>query len=325
MLRAKLLAATAIATLMAAPALAQEATPPAQTTVPDAMAPTAPPAPVPTPGQTTPTETMPMSAPMAPAMPAPAATAAQTPAASGTVVDVLRSSGQFTTLLSALDQAQLTETLSTRPAISIFAPTDAAFAALPEAERTRLLDPANANDLRQLLLYHVIVADVTPDQLEGKKGGVPTASEGQILLDGTGEMVKADSATVVSAELDASNGAVFPIDKVLNPAESMAAMGDEEAATPADMGDDAGEAAAATESTTADDSGDAAITTTTVEPAEPGDTAPNGQPAATTATTAAPPVPNPTDGQVDDPSMTPPVQTPDASADGEEEGDPTPE
>ena len=327
MLRAKLLAATAVATLMAAPALAQEATPPAQTTVPGAMVPTAPPAPVPTPGQTTLTETTPAPA-AAQTMPAPAATAAQTPAASGTVVDVLRSSGQFSTLLSALDQAQLTETLSTRPAISIFAPTDAAFAALPEAERARLLDPANANDLRQLLLYHVIVADVTPDQLEGKKGGVPTASESQILLDGTGEMIKADSATVVSAELDASNGAVFPIDKVLNPAQSMAAMGDEEAATPADMGDDAGEAGTATESTTADDSGDAATTTettTTVAPAEPGDTAPNGQPAATTATTAAPPVPNPTDGQVDDASMTPPVQTPDASADGEEEGDPTPQ
>lgn len=312
MLRAKLLAATAVATLMAFPALAQEATPPAQTSVPDAMAPAAPPATVPTPGQTTSSQTDAATAPAAAqTMPAPATAAAQTPAASGTVVDVLRSSGQFSTLLTALDQAQLTDTLSTRPAISIFAPTDAAFAALPEAERTRLLDPANANELRQLLLYHVIVADVTPDQIEGRRGGVPTASEAQILLDGTGEMIKVDSASVVSAELDASNGAVFPIDKVLNPAQSMAAMGDEESAAATDAGDDA--AATTTE------------TTTTVEPAAPGTTAPNGQPAATTTTTAAPPVPNPTDGQVDDPSMTPPVQTPDAAADGAQEGDPTPQ
>lgn len=312
MLRAKLLAATAVATLMAFPALAQEATPPAQTSVPDAMAPAAPPATVPTPGQTTSSQTDAATTPAAAqTMPAPATAAAQTPAASGTVVDVLRSSGQFSTLLTALDQAQLTDTLSTRPAISIFAPTDAAFAALPEAERTRLLDPANANELRQLLLYHVIVADVTPDQIEGRRGGVPTASEAQILLDGTGEMIKVDSASVVSAELDASNGAVFPIDKVLNPAQSMAAMGDEESAAATDAGDDA--AATTTE------------TTTTVEPAAPGTTAPNGQPAATTTTTAAPPVPNPTDGQVDDPSMTPPVQTPDAAADGAQEGDPTPQ
>lgn len=138
------------------------------------------------------------------------------------------------------------------------------------------MDPANAAELRQLLLYHVIVADVTPDQIQGKKGGVPTAADSQILLDGTGSAIKADGATVVSAELDASNGAVFPIDKVLNPAQSMAAMGDEEAAAPAD-------AAAPPEAS----DGAAAPT------------APTGEPAATTTTTASPPVQNPTDGQVD--------------------------
>ncbi|WP_288758066.1 fasciclin domain-containing protein [uncultured Brevundimonas sp.] len=301
MLRTKLLAATAVATLMAAPALAQEATPPAQTTVPEATTSSTP-------------QTMPAPAQAAPQAAPQAGT--ETPAAGETVVDVLRASGQFSTLLSALDQAQLTETLSTRPAISIFAPTDAAFAALPEAERTRLMDPANANELRQVLLYHVIVADVTPDQIEGRKGGVPTASEAQILLDGTGEAIKADGATVVSAELDAANGAVFPIDKVLNPAQSMAAMGDEESATATEAGEASGDDAAATETTT---------------PAEPGMTAPNGQPAATATTVASPPVANPTDGQMDsaadpavNPSATPPVQTPDA-VDGDQEGDPTPQ
>ena len=301
MLRTKLLAATAVATLMAAPALAQETTPPAQTTVPEATTSSTP-------------QTMPAPAEAAPQAAPQAET--ETPAAGETVVDVLRASGQFSTLLSALDQAQLTETLSTRPAISIFAPTDAAFAALPEAERTRLMDPANANELRQVLLYHVIVADVTPDQIEGRKGGVPTASEAQILLDGTGEAIKADGATVVSAELDASNGAVFPIDKVLNPAQSMAAMGDEESATATEAGEASGDDAAATETTT---------------PAEPGMTAPNGQPAATATTVASPPVANPTDGQMDsaadpavNPSATPPVQTPDA-VDGDQEGDPTPQ
>lgn len=232
MLRAKLLAATAVVSLMAVPALAQESTAAA------------------TPAQT----------------PAETAAAQATPAPAENVVDVLKSSGQFTTLLAALDAAQLTDTLASRPAISIFAPTDAAFAALPEADRIRLLDPANAAELRQRLLYHVIAADVTPDQIQGKRGGVPTAADSQILLDGTGSAIKADGATVVSAELDASNGAVFPIDKVLNPAESLAAMGDEEAAAPA-------EAAPAT--------------------------APGGEPAAATSTTAPPPVQNPTDGQVD--------------------------
>ncbi|MET3779763.1 putative surface protein with fasciclin (FAS1) repeats [Brevundimonas sp. 1080] len=301
MLRAKLLAATAVVSLMAAPAFAQDMTAPATTTTP---------APA----------TMPQTDPAMPAMPqtsAPTAEAAATttttaeattPVAGETVVDKLKASGQFTTLLAALDAAQLTDTLASRPAISIFAPTDAAFAAVPEAERTRLMDPANAAELRQLLLYHVIVADVTPDQIMGKKGGVETAAESQVLLDGTGSAIKADGATVVSAELDASNGAIFPIDKVLNPANSMAAMGDEEAAAPAGAAAPAeavpAEAAPAAEST-------------------PAPTAPNGQPAAMTTTTSSSPVVNPTDGQVDTPA-TPPVDAADPAADGAAEAKPTP-
>jgi uncharacterized surface protein with fasciclin (FAS1) repeats len=285
MLRAKLLAATAVVTLIAAPAFAQEMTPP-----------TSPPTSGPSSTQTPATDSAPMdaAAPTAQgAAPAAAQTApAATPAAGESVVDVLKSSGQFTTLLSALEAAQLTETLATRPAISIFAPTDAAFAALPEAERTRLMDPANAAELRQLLLYHVIVADVTPAQIEGKRGGVPTAAESQVLLDGTGEMIKADNATVVSAELDASNGAVFPIDQVLNPANSLAAMGDEEAAT--------------------------AAGTAPADDAMPADSA------ATTTPTATPPVPNTTTGEVPNPAAPPPVSTPDA-VDGAAEGDTTPQ
>lgn len=293
MLRAKLLAATAVVSLMAAPALAQDMTAPATTTTP---------APA----------TMPQTDPAMPQTPAPTAEAAATttttaqattPVAGETVVDKLKASGQFTTLLAALDAAQLTDTLASRPAISIFAPTDAAFAAVPEAERTRLMDPANAAELRQLLLYHVIVADVTPGQIMGKKGGVETAAESQVLLDGTGSAIKADGATVVSAELDASNGAIFPIDKVLNPANSMAAMGDEEAAAPA-------EAAPAAEATPAVEA--------TAAP-----TAPNGQPAAMTTTTSSSPVVNPTDGQVDTPA-TPPVDGADPAADGAAEAKPTP-
>lgn len=166
------------------------------------------------------------------------------------------------------------------------------------------MDPANAAELRQLLLYHVIVADVTPDQIMGKKGGVETAAESQVLLDGTGSAIKADGATVVSAELDASNGAIFPIDKVLNPANSMAAMGDEEAAAPAQAAAPAAEATPDAEAT-------------------PAPTAPNGQPAAMTTTTSSSPVVNPIDGQVDTPA-TPPVDAADPAADGAAEAKPTP-
>jgi uncharacterized surface protein with fasciclin (FAS1) repeats len=338
MLRARLLAAAAVTALAAAPAAFAQDAPPAPT-------PTQPTTPPQTPAPATPAPLAP--APVAPAATAPTQaaptaptqTAAATPAQANTVIDVLKARGDFTTLLAALDRAGLTDTLKARPAISIFAPTDAAFAAMPEAERTRLLDPANAQELRQLLLYHVIVADVEDSQLEGRAGPVETAAGSKVQLDGTGEAIKADNAMVTEARLDASNGAVFAIDHVLDPGASQAAMGDDDAedvtapvAPPADAAP--APAPAATPAPTAPVAPPVDETvpppasppgaTETVAPAAPGTTAPNGQPAATTVTTAAPPVHNPTDGQVDsqpDASRpTPPVQTPDP-VDGTPDGD----
>lgn len=220
MLRTRLLTAAAAVALMAAPAAFAQDMPAQQPVTP------LPTEPAPTPPATTDTRAT---------TPAPATTPAQattaTPAAGSTVIDTLKAQGQFTTLLTALDAAQLTDTLKAQPAVSIFAPTDAAFAALPEAERTRLMDPANVNELRQTLLYHVIVADVNSSQIKGTKGGVETAARSQVQLDGTGASIKVDDATVTMADIDASNGAVFAIDKVLSPAASAVASGDAEEAT----------------------------------------------------------------------------------------------
>ncbi|KQY84649.1 fasciclin domain-containing protein [Brevundimonas sp. Root1423] len=283
MLRLKLLTATAAAALLAAPAvLAQTApTPPAPTPVPVTSA--------------TPAEPADEAAPPAQVPVAPPAQAPATPVASGNVIDVLAAQGNFTTLLAALNQAQLTDTLKARPAVTIFAPTDAAFAALPEADRTRLMDPANAQELRNLLLYHVIVADVSSSQITGTRGGVQTANRTRVLLDGTGEGLRIDGAMITRADIDASNGAIFVIDKVLNPAQSMAP-----AETPAPAATPAGDGA-----------------TATTRPAAPGTTAPNGQQAGTTTTIASPPVPNPTDGQVDarpDPAPAAPAAAPAATS-----------
>ncbi|WP_426040573.1 fasciclin domain-containing protein [Brevundimonas sp. TWP2-3-4b1] len=289
MLRTRLLTATAAVALFAAGS---------------AFAQTAPTAPV-GPAATPPVAAEePIEAPAAAAAQAATSAAASTQAAAvveNNVVDVLRANGQFTTLLAALDAAQLTETLSTQAAISIFAPTDAAFAALPEADRTRLMDPANVNALRQVLLYHVIVADVNSSQIEGAKGGVQTAATTEVQLDGTGDAIKVDNATVTTADIDAGNGSIFIIDRVLNPADSLVATGDAEAATAPEAAPAAEDADAATPP--ADDTVDEVMpptaTTTTTRPAT-GVNAPNGQPAATTTTVASPTVPNPTDGQVDD-------------------------
>jgi uncharacterized surface protein with fasciclin (FAS1) repeats len=212
-----------------------------------------------------------------------------TPAAANNVIDVLREQGQFSTLLSALDRAQLTETLATRPAITLFAPTDAAFAALPEAERTRLLDPVNAQELRNLLLYHVIVSDMTAAQITGARGAIPTAGGAQVLIDGTGNAIMVDQATVVQADVDASNGGVYIIDRVLNPTASLAAEGDTDvlmAVPSASMAPPVASAAAPAGAVT--------------RPAQPGETTPTGQQATTVVIVASSPVRNPTDGQIDD-------------------------
>lgn len=296
MLRTRLLTATAAVALFAAGS---------------AFAQTAPTAPV------GPATTPPVAAEEPVEAPAAAAAQAATNAAAPTqtaavvennVVDVLRANGQFTTLLSALEAAQLTGTLSTQPAISIFAPTDAAFAAMSEADRTRLLDPANVNELRQLLLYHVVVADVTSAQIEGAKGGVQTAATTEVQLDGTGDAIKVDNATVTTADVDAGNGSIFIIDRVLNPAESMVATGDAEAATaPAaedaavetpPVDDAVGGPPPADDAMTTDDTADAmdadsamdegAVAPPPTTPAAPGATAP------TTPPVTSPPTASPT-------------------------------
>lgn len=193
MLKTVMMSAVATVALIAAgPALAQETTPPAETM-----------------------QAMPQEATQAPS-----------------VTKVLRADGRFTTLLAALEQAELTSVLENQAAVSIFAPTDEAFAALPEADRARLMDPANVAELREVLLYHVVAADVASDQILGTRGGVPTAAGGQVQFDGTGESIRVDAATVVEGDIQTANGTVFVLDAVLNPAASQAATGDEEAVEP---------------------------------------------------------------------------------------------
>lgn len=153
-----------------------------------------------------------------------AAAPALPPVSAENVIEVLKMHGRFSTLLQALDQAQLTETLATRDRITIFAPSDEVFAALPEGERTRLLDPANAQELRNLMLYHVLVADLRPDQIMGARGPIATAGGIEVDIDGTGDAIRIAGATVIDPPIDAANGGIYVIDKLLNP--NAAAQGD---------------------------------------------------------------------------------------------------
>ena len=138
-----------------------------------------------------------------------------TPAPGADIVSVLQASGQFTTLLKVADATSLTSILKTTPNLTVLAPTDAAFAALPPSALD-LKDPANLQKLQSLLTYHVINAKVPP--LKGHSATpVTTVANKPVTLDGSGDMVKINDATALQSQVAASNGVIYPIDKVLSP------------------------------------------------------------------------------------------------------------
>ncbi|MFN3514161.1 MAG: fasciclin domain-containing protein [Phenylobacterium sp.] len=148
----------------------------------------------------------------APAVPAPAAEAAS----AGDIVETAKASGQFDTFLKAAEATNLTGLLKTQPNITVFAPTDAAFAALPPGELDKLMLPENRAELQRLLVYHLVNAPVRSTDFEGVKRSAATVAGPSVELEG-GEPPKVNNATIVQADVAASNGVIHVIDKVLRP------------------------------------------------------------------------------------------------------------
>ncbi|MGB7979892.1 MAG: fasciclin domain-containing protein [Candidatus Nanopelagicales bacterium] len=136
--------------------------------------------------------------------------------AAGTIVDVAASNEDFETLVAAVTAADLVETLSGTGPFTVFAPTDAAFDALPEGLLDALLLPENKETLSKILTYHVVSGEVTSDQVTA--GDVATV-EGEDITITTpdGAVVLNDTATVTAVDVDASNGVIHVIDGVLVP------------------------------------------------------------------------------------------------------------
>ena len=132
----------------------------------------------------------------------------------GTIVDVASADGSFATLVAAVTAADLVETLSGTGPFTVFAPTDAAFAALPEGVLDALLLPENKAVLAQILTYHVVSGMVMAADV--KDGDVATV-EGQTIKLSTAEGVTVNGATVVVADVAASNGVIHAIDAVILP------------------------------------------------------------------------------------------------------------
>ena len=151
-----------------------------------------------------------------PAAPAAAAAPAKvTPA--GDIVATLTASGQFTTLLKALDATNLTAVLKGAGPLTIFAPTDAAFAALPAGQLDTLMKASPPADLQKLLIYHIINAKVDETKIKGAKGPIPTVAGTPVYIDGSGPTPKVNDATIAQTDVVVTNGIIYPIDKVLSP------------------------------------------------------------------------------------------------------------
>ncbi len=132
------------------------------------------------------------------------------------IVDIAASNDDFTTLVAAVQAAGLVETLKGDGPFTVFAPTNAAFAALPAGTVDSLLRPENKDQLVQILTYHVVPGAVTSDQLVDKRMSVATVEGQTVHVDGT-HGVRVNNATVTSADIIASNGVIHVIDKVLLP------------------------------------------------------------------------------------------------------------
>jgi len=132
------------------------------------------------------------------------------------IVDTAVAAGQFNTLVAAVKAADLVDTLKSPGPFTVFAPTDEAFAALPAGTVENLLKPENKDQLVAVLTYHVIPGKVMAADIAGKTLAVETVQGSTVDINATSG-VKIDAASVVAADVTASNGVIHVIDQVILP------------------------------------------------------------------------------------------------------------
>ena len=136
------------------------------------------------------------------------------------IVETAQKAGTFNTLLTAAKAAGLAGALSDGKNLTVFAPTDEAFAALPAGTVENLLKPENKAQLVSVLKYHVLPRKLMSNQLPGRTIHVKTIKAGgdkMLSVKKSSSGVTIDKANVVSADISASNGIIHVIDKVLLP------------------------------------------------------------------------------------------------------------
>jgi len=133
------------------------------------------------------------------------------------LVETAVDAGQFKTLVAAVQAAGLGDALSAPGPFTVFAPTDEAFAKLPEGTLEDLLKPENREKLVAILTYHVVPGKVMSGDVVGKKLSVETLQGGELSVDAMSGGVMINGATVIAADIEASNGVIHVIDRVVLP------------------------------------------------------------------------------------------------------------
>ncbi len=130
------------------------------------------------------------------------------------IVDIAASDSRFSTLVTALQAADLVDTLKSSGPFTVFAPTDAAFAALPAGTLDSLLaDPAA---LRNILLYHVVSGEALSGSLSNNQL-IRTVQGQRVRITINGSSIRVNNSNVTQADIRASNGVIHVIDAVLIP------------------------------------------------------------------------------------------------------------
>jgi uncharacterized surface protein with fasciclin (FAS1) repeats len=135
------------------------------------------------------------------------------------IVDTAVAAGSFKTLAAALQAADLVGALQGEGPFTVFAPTDEAFAKLPEGTVETLLKPENKKKLAAVLAYHVVPGKVTAQQVVGLKGA-KTLNGQRVDITTPKGAVKIDGATVVTTDIECSNGIIHVIDSVILPSSN---------------------------------------------------------------------------------------------------------
>ena len=138
------------------------------------------------------------------------------PAKAQDIVDTALAAGNFSTLVAAVQAAGLVDVLKGEGPFTVFAPTDEAFAALPEGTVENLLKPENKDQLVAVLTYHVVPGKIMSTDIAGQRTEVESVQGSALSVDAT-YGVRVDDANVVSADIETDNGVIHVIDQVVIP------------------------------------------------------------------------------------------------------------